>query len=48
MIKQLVKRYTIVLGENNELKEIIDYYKKDKDMCVFEFLKQDKTFKELK
>ncbi len=46
------RRYTITLGRNNELKEIIDHFKQDKHISVFEFLRQveeqEKAFKKLK
>lgn len=46
------KRYTITIGQNNEFKEIIDHCRQDKQISVFEFLKQvgeqDKAFKKLK
>ena len=45
------KRYTITLGKYNEFKEIIDHCRQDKQISVFEFLKQvgeqDKAFKKL-
>ena len=46
------KRYTITIGQNNEFKEIIDHHRQDKQISVFEFLKQvgeqDKAFKKVK
>ena len=44
--------YTVILGKNNEVKEIIDHSKQDKHMSLGEFLKQvieqDRLLKELK
>lgn len=46
------KRYTVTLGLQKEIKEIIDHCKSDKQISIFEFLKQvneqDKAFKKLK
>lgn len=46
------KRYTIQLGLNYEIEEIIDHCKQDKQLNFWEFMtqvnEQDKAFKKLK
>lgn len=46
------KRYTIILGKNNEFKEITDHCRQDKNISVFQFIKQveeqNRAFKKLK